>query len=107
MGLLKKVVVGLIVVVLVGVALYEITKPSFGFEVKSIEIVDRDGYPSVKIRFETNKYPVSFYLLSSEGEKIDNKTIFEPEKWFTCIYCLLSSLVRGCIPTSLEKSHIQ
>jgi len=80
MGLLKKVVLGLIVVVLVGVALYEIAMPPIKFEAKSIEIVDRDGYPTVKIVFETSKYPVSFYLLTSEGEKISESTVDKPEK---------------------------
>lgn len=89
MGLLKKVVLGLIAVVLAfvvlgfvfgGIALYQIVTPPAKFEVKSIAIADHDGYPAVKIAFETSKYPVSFYLLSPEGEKIDGEMASEPEK---------------------------
>jgi len=76
----KKIALGLTVVVLVGVALYEIAVPPLKFEVKSIAVVDYDGYPAVKIDFETNRYPVMFKLSLLGGGEIDTRAVSKSEK---------------------------
>jgi len=53
---------------------------SIAFTVNSVSIVDHNGIPSVKIVFDTRKYPITFYLLSSEGEKLGQTSASIPEK---------------------------
>jgi hypothetical protein len=53
-------------------------KPTF--EVKGIGIVDHDGYPCFKIPFKTSNYPVTFRLLTKEGELIDTYVADKPEE---------------------------
>lgn len=89
MSLLKKIAIAIgviiAIIIIVGIALggfviYQITTPPTKFTVKSIEIVDYDGYPAIKIVFETNKYPITFHLLTPEGKEIWTYTATEPEK---------------------------
>jgi len=88
MGVLKKVLMGLgiaiaaviIVAVLLLIAgLYQVSVPP-KIEVKSVAVVDHDSYPAIKIMFETDKYPVKFYLMTPEGEEIYSTSASEPEK---------------------------
>jgi len=45
------------------------------FTVGSVSIVDHNGITSVKINFFAKKYPITFYLLSSEGEKLSQASV--------------------------------
>ncbi|RSN77415.1 MAG: hypothetical protein DSO07_10105 [Thermoproteota archaeon] len=53
-------------------------KPSF--EVRSIGVVDYDGYPCLKISFRTGDYPIEFKLLTKEGESIYFTFATKPEE---------------------------
>ena len=57
-----------------------IAAPPAKFTVKLVEIVNHDVYPAVKIVFETDKYPITFYLLTPEGAAVYSYTATEPEK---------------------------
>jgi len=52
---------------------------TIAFEVKSIEIVDHNGNAAVKIIFSTSKYPIDFYILTADGEKVYYVTVDAPE----------------------------
>jgi len=52
---------------------------TIAFEVKSIGIVDHNGNAAVKIIFSTSKYPIDFYILTADGEKVYYVTVDAPE----------------------------
>jgi len=88
MGVLKKVLMGLgiavaaviiVAALLLIIGLYQVSVPP-KIEVKSAAVVDHDGYPAIKVVFETEKYPVKFYLMTPEGEEIYSTSASEPEK---------------------------
>jgi hypothetical protein len=70
-----------------GALIYLIYKPSF--EVRSIMIADHGGYPSLKISFSTDAYPVTFHLLTPEGEEMGSCIAEKPEE---VVYLNLSGL---------------
>jgi len=89
MSLLKKiaiaigVILGILIIagIIIGIlAVHQVATPPAKFNVNSIEIVDYDGYPAIRLAFETEKYPIDFYLLTPDGEKLDYKIAMEPEK---------------------------
>lgn len=53
-------------------------RPSF--EVRSIRVVDHNGYPSLKILLSTSAYPITFHLLTPEGEEIGSYTVEKSEE---------------------------
>ncbi|ACB08080.1 hypothetical protein [Candidatus Korarchaeum cryptofilum] len=53
-------------------------KPSF--EVRGVGVVDHEGYPCLKISFKTSDYPITFRLLTEEGELIDTYVASKPEE---------------------------
>ena len=64
----------LLIFILIGIiySLYEIGAPP-KFKVLGISIVDDDGYPSLLVRFETNKYTLlKFKLFNEYGELIES-----------------------------------
>ena len=82
MGMAKKILLVLLIVValfflllIAGALTY---KPTF--EIKSIGIADHDGYPCFKILFKTSDYPVTFRLLTKEGELVDTNMANKPEE---------------------------
>ena len=81
MGVMKKVLIGLgiTIAVIVVIGLYQVSVPP-KIEVKSVTVVDHNDYPAIKVVFETEKYPVKFYLMTPEGEKIYSTSASEPEK---------------------------
>jgi hypothetical protein len=48
------------------------------FEVKSVRLVNDYGIPSFRISFNTSDYPIYFYLLTPEGERIDLLDVIGP-----------------------------
>jgi len=81
MGLLKKIVLGLIAIFFGLIILGSIVpSTSTEFKIKSMAIVNHEDYPTVKIDFETSEYPILFYLLSSQGEIMDSKNVSVFEK---------------------------
>ncbi|MHB9301900.1 hypothetical protein [Thermofilum pendens] len=66
--------------VLLGLGLWYAATPPAKFEVGSVEVVDHNGYPALRVSFTTDKYPVDFYLLTPEGEKVDYASASEPER---------------------------
>jgi hypothetical protein len=52
-------------------------------------MVDHGGYPSLKISFSTSAYPITFHLLTPEGEEIGSHTAEKPEE---AVYLNLSGL---------------
>jgi hypothetical protein len=80
MGIAKKIFLAFLVLVVLFFLLPDIWaltyKPSF--EVRSVEIVDHEGYPCVRLSFRTSDYPVKFYLLTDKGEKIDEESAYKP-----------------------------
>lgn len=77
LGIVIGVIVLFIVILLVAAFFYAVSPPHF--TVKSVEIVDYDGYPAIEISFTTNKYPVDFYLMSPNGSEIYEYTATQPE----------------------------
>ncbi|TDA41106.1 MAG: hypothetical protein DSO07_06300 [Thermoproteota archaeon] len=90
MGIAKKIFLAFLVLVVLLFLLPDIWaltyKPSF--EVRSVEIVNHEGYPCVRLSFRTSDYPVKFYLLTDKGEKIDSESVYKPEE---AVYLRLSS----------------
>ena len=48
------------------------------FEVKSVRLVNDYGIPSFRISFNTSDYPIHFYLLTPEGERINFLDVIGP-----------------------------
>ena len=64
---------------LVLVGLYYIGSPPEKFKVLSVIPVDDNGWPSLLVRFETNKYPIKFLLIDSMGKIVDEMYATEGE----------------------------
>lgn len=59
----------IIVFIVVGIGLWRVVTPP-EFKVTSLGIVDDNGYPAIRIVFETDKYPITFKLLAPQGKEI-------------------------------------
>jgi hypothetical protein len=72
--------VGVVIVILLAVlVLYTTTKPPL--TVKSVELTDMPWHSAgVKILFKAEKYPVRFYLMTSEGEVLKSYEAKLPEE---------------------------
>jgi len=77
------IIVGMLIIagIVIGIlAIHQVVTPPTKFNVSSIEIVDYNGYPAIRLVFETEKYPIDIYLFTPDGEKLDYKIATEPEK---------------------------
>jgi archaellum component FlaF (FlaF/FlaG flagellin family) len=50
------------------------------FSVEGVEVVDDKGSPAVRVKFETDKYPIEFVLMTSDGEILDTYVAEFPER---------------------------
>ncbi|RSN72733.1 MAG: hypothetical protein DSO07_11440 [Thermoproteota archaeon] len=82
MSAARKILLALVIVVILFLLLLIAGALTYkpAFEIKGIGIVDHDGYPCFKIPFKTSNYPVTFRLLTKDGELIDTYVADKPEE---------------------------
>ncbi len=68
-----------LLILLCGAVILGCTGEEVKATIKGYEITDFDGSPAIKVNVETNKYPVTVYLLGPDRRTVDMKVI-ESEK---------------------------